>query len=124
MARILIVEDEEMIRTLSTQLLELMGHAVDGVGSGEQAVIRLRLRRYDVVLSDLDLPGMNGWAVARLVKQVSPQSKVGLVSGWEIPPEDEELQAGNVDFCLTKPFDLDQMQGMLDQVLSEGSAAR
>lgn len=117
MARILIVEDEEMIRTLSIQLLELLGYTVDGVGSGEQAVMRLRLRRYDVVLSDLDLPGMNGWAVARLVKQVSPSSKVGLVSGWELLPKGDEMRANGVDFYLTKPFDLDQMQTTLDRIL-------
>jgi CheY-like chemotaxis protein len=118
MARILIVEDEEAIRTLSTQLLELLGYAVDGVGSGEQAVVRLRMRRYDVVLSDIDLPGMNGWAVARLVKQVSPRSKMGLVSGWNAPPNQEELRTNGVDFFLSKPFDLGEMRETLARLLA------
>ena len=114
MANFLIVEDEQDIRKLSKRLLEILGHAVDEVASGERAVLMLRRRRYDVVLSDIGLPGMDGWAVARAVKQLSPSTKVGLVSGWEVPPHAEQLRAQGIDFLLPKPFDLDTIEATLD----------
>ncbi len=113
MARILIVEDEPDVRTLSKNLLEILGHTVDDVGSGERAMIMVRAQHYDVVLSDIGLPGMDGWAVAQNVKQVSPQTKVGLVSGWEIPPQPERLRAQGVDFLVPKPFGLDEIEEAL-----------
>ncbi len=116
MARFLIVEDEDDIRKLSKSLLELLGHSVDEASSGERAVVRLRMRRYDVVLSDIGLPGMDGWGVARAVKQLAPQTKVGLVSGWEVPPRREHLRENNVDFLLPKPFDLGALEDILEQL--------
>lgn len=116
MARFLIVEDEDDIRKLSKSLLELLGHSVDEASSGERAVMRLRRSRYDVVLSDIGLPGIDGWAVARAAKQFSPRTKVGLVSGWEIPPRLEHLRSNGVDFLLPKPFDFATLESTLEQL--------
>lgn len=113
MVRILIVEDEADIRLLSRQLLELLGYVVEEAASGEIAVDALHRSRFDVVLSDIGLPGMDGWAVARTVKQLSPQTKVGLVSGWEIPPDSGDLRRQGVDFLLPKPFDLTEIEQIL-----------
>ena len=118
MARILIVEDDPDIRLLSKNLLELLGHQVDDVGSGEEAAGAIGVVFYEIVLSDLGLPGMDGWSVAALVKQRSPSTKVGLVSGWEVPPAPAELQARGVDFLLPKPFDLDQIERVLNTQLA------
>jgi CheY-like chemotaxis protein len=115
--RILVVEDEPDVREMSINLLGLLGYEVDGVGSGERAMMQLRMRRYDVVLTDLGLPGMDGWAVARAVKRQAPKVLVGLVSGWEIPPRRDQLLAAGVDFVLPKPFDLDDTERVLTQFL-------
>lgn len=113
MPRILIVEDEPDVREMSCNLLGLLGYEVDAVGSGERALMQLRRRRYDVVLTDLGLPGMDGWAVARAVKRHSAAILVGLVSGWEVLPRPDQLRAAGVDFVLPKPFDLDNTEQML-----------
>lgn len=113
MARILIVEDEADVRILSKSLLELLGHVVDEVSSGERAVMRVRTHRYDFVLSDIGLPNMDGWGVARMVKQLSPQTRVGIVSGWTVTPRTEELAALGVDFVLPKPFSLDEIEAAI-----------
>lgn len=117
MAKILIVEDEPDVRSLSKSLLEVLGHQVDDVGSGERAVMMLTTRQYDVVLSDIGLPGMDGWAVARAVKQSAPQTKVGLVSGWDVSPTPQKLRDNGVDFLLPKPFDLDAVEETLNRYM-------
>lgn len=113
MARVLVVEDEMDVRQLSRSLLELLGHHVDEVSSGEQAVLRLRAQAYDVVLSDLGLPGMDGWGVARMVKQLAPTTLVGIVSGWSVSPRSEQLRARSVDFVINKPFSLQEIEETL-----------
>lgn len=117
MAKILIVEDEPEVRLLSKSLLEILGHSVDEVGSGERAIMLIHTREYDLVLSDIGLPGMDGWAVAQKIKQHAPHTKVGLVSGWEIPPHPEQLRAQGVDFLLPKPFSLDEVEEALAHYL-------
>lgn len=115
MAKILIVEDEPDVLHLSKRLITLLGHNVDGVKSGEQAMIKLRRRRYDIVLSDLGLPGMSGWGVAQMVKQLAPHTKVGLVSGWDVTPQSQLLRKRGVDFVISKPFSLDELEKVLTQ---------
>lgn len=115
MAKILIVEDEADVLYLSKRLITLLGHNVDGVKSGEQAMMKLRRRRYDMVLSDLGLPGMSGWGVAQMVKQLSPRTKVGLVSGWDVTPQPQLLRKRGVDFVISKPFSLDELEKVLTQ---------
>lgn len=113
MARILIVEDEVDIRLLSRSLLELLGHEVDAVASGERAVVRVRAHPYDVVLTDLGLPGMDGWGVARMVKRLSPATQVGVISGWTVAPPQKKLRDLGVDFVLAKPFSLDDIEAAI-----------
>ncbi|MCZ7570131.1 MAG: response regulator [Ardenticatenaceae bacterium] len=117
MARILVVEDEKDVRELCTLLLTLLGHEVESVSSGERALLSLRVRRYDIVMTDLGLPGMDGWAVARAVKQRAPATAVGLISGWELPPHGKHLAAAGVDFVLPKPFNLDLAETAIAKVL-------
>lgn len=117
MARILVVEDEADVRELCTVLLRLLGHEVASVGSGERALFSLRSRRYDIVITDLGLPGMDGWAVARAVKQQAPSTLVGLMSGWEVTRNGKELGAVGVDFVIPKPFDLNLAETILSQAL-------
>ena len=115
MARVLIVEDEAGVRKLSKRLIEMLGYTVDDVSSGEKAIMKIRRRRYDVVLTDLGLPGMDGWNVAQMVKRLSPKTAVGLVSGWNVLPSSSKLEEYGVDFVLSKPFDLDKAEQYLEK---------
>lgn len=115
MASILLVEDEEDLRFISARLLEFMGHQVEAVGSGEAAIRSMAASRYDFVLTDIGLPKMDGWDVARAAKALPRPPIVGLVSGWEIPPHALSLRQRGVDFILNKPYSLDEMEEKLKQ---------
>lgn len=65
MARVLVVEDGEDLRFAVVSCLEDKGHAVSAVASAEEALDQLDQKEFDVVLSDIDLPGMSGIALAK-----------------------------------------------------------
>jgi CheY-like chemotaxis protein len=79
MTQILLVEDDREGADAIRQYLEFRGFAVDAVGSGEAAVLLVRDHRYDVVLTDLHLPGMRGDELAtRLLAQADPPKLIAL----------------------------------------------
>jgi CheY-like chemotaxis protein len=105
--RILVVDDEPRVSETLALVLRREGHQVACVPSGRAAVDRIeRGRPVDMVLTDLGMPDVSGWAVARLVKQHWPEVPVGLVTGWG---DDEALGSAadraTVDFILAKPID-------------------
>jgi len=102
----LVVDDEEIVAAVLGDMLASEGHKVEVVDSGQQALVRFRAEPFDLVLTDLAMPGMTGWEVARAIKNMAPGVRVVLVSGFgvELPPED--LVAHGVDLVLAKPLRL------------------
>ena len=79
--RVLVVEDEAPVRELLTGALDRHGFSATAVGSAEEAM-RVPLGSYDLLLSDISLPGMNGVALAKQVRHLAPGVKVLLMSGY------------------------------------------
>lgn len=103
--RILLVDDDFEVSEALSMLLRREGHDVECVLSGQDAVDHLAANApFDVVLTDLGMPDVNGWTVARTAKDRA--MPVVLVTGWG---DDEEIesavQRGAVDCVLTKPID-------------------
>ena len=116
--RILLVDDDEFLSEALTMLLRRDGHEVAYVSSGQDALDHLSQNPVlDLVLTDLGMPEVNGWDVARTAKTRFPTMPVGLVTGWG---DDEELEhavtRGAVDFVLTKPFDRSSLTAALARV--------
>ncbi|MBI2466311.1 MAG: GAF domain-containing protein, partial [Candidatus Rokubacteria bacterium] len=97
-ARILVVEDEAEVRDVLVEILEAQGHAVTPCADGESGVARLRTEPFDLVFTDLGMPGMSGWEVARLVKLERPGTPVALVTGWSDQIDPAEALGRGVDF--------------------------
>ena len=73
MSRILVVDDEEGVRSFLAESLELDGHQIEEAESGEQALVRLRARSFDLVLTDLRMPGMDGMQLLEKVQAEQPE---------------------------------------------------
>jgi two-component system cell cycle sensor histidine kinase/response regulator CckA len=95
---VLLVEDDEPVRELLARLLADRGLEVLAVSSGEEALDVERGRRIDLMLSDVMLPGQNGFEVARLIRQRSPQMRILFMSGYV-----------NQNAARADEFDLDAM---------------
>jgi CheY-like chemotaxis protein len=104
--KILVIDDEKEVRELLAEMLATQGHHVSQAASGPDGVSMARADRYDLVFTDVIMPGMTGWEVAEAIKAVSPATVVVLVTGWADGVERSERAAGCVDQIIKKPFDL------------------
>ena len=103
MSRILIVEDDERIRSSMRLALEDEGYTVDDVGSGEEAVTRFEAEPSEVVLIDLMLPGMDGFEACRALRRISTVPVIMVTARSDTHDVVAGLEAGADDY-VTKPF--------------------
>ncbi len=111
--RIVVCDDDPAVAALIKDLLEEMGHQVALAHSVGETLKLVAERPIDVLLTDLDLPEMSGWQLARNVRRIQPKVTVGLVTGWPLGASDAELRARGVDFALSKPFSLEMLRNAL-----------
>jgi len=116
-ARILIVDDEENIREILSEMLS-GDHDVVTAADGFEAIERCKSDpALDLVFTDLGLPGMTGYDVAREVKRLRPELLVGLVTGWGATLDPEKARLRGVDMVISKPFRFEQVLGAVDEAL-------
>jgi PAS domain S-box-containing protein len=103
--RILAVDDEPAITRALSRLLRPMGHVVTTAESAEQALERLDVDAFDVIVSDLGMgAGMNGWELADQVRQRWPTTTFVLATGWGASIDAAEARVRGVDAVLAKPY--------------------
>jgi two-component system cell cycle sensor histidine kinase/response regulator CckA len=114
---ILLVEDEESLRTLTCTMLEQNGYAVLEARGGEEAIEIARLHgpHIDLLLTDMVMPGMNGRAVAQSVALVRPGVKIVYMSGYSGFGSRGLAESG--DILLSKPLTRDTLLRKLHEVL-------
>ena len=110
--RIVLVEDDDSLRATTVELLELLGHAVSGAASGEAALALPALAAADVLMTDLELPGMSGEQLALAARKLAPDLAVVFASGRSATTLLERST------MLRKPYDIDA----LNAALAGGSA--
>jgi signal transduction histidine kinase len=115
--RILLVDDEPTVREALADTLLEDGHAVVQAPSGREALARLgEGASVDLVLTDLGMPEMTGWDVARAIRQRWPGLRVGLVTGWAVALEMSDEERRGVDFVLAKPYTVETLRSALATV--------
>jgi DNA-binding NtrC family response regulator len=116
-AKILLVDDEEDFAKNMKRLLENRGHAVTILNSGEGAVSVLgNGGRYDVMILDLKMPGMNGLATLNEMKKQNLKIQTLVLTGHgDIGTALEALKLGSCDY-LTKPCEIDELEAKLDEL--------
>jgi GAF domain-containing protein/CheY-like chemotaxis protein len=107
----LVVDDEAPVGILLGDVLEAGGHRAVVCTDGADAVARFRRERFDVVFTDLAMPGLSGWEVARAVKAIAPEVPVFIVTGFGAELSREECRAHGVEAVLAKPLSI---QAVLD----------
>jgi CheY-like chemotaxis protein len=111
---VVVVDDEPGVRQVLAELLEQQGHRVVQAADGDEALDRVDAT-VDLVLTDLSMPGMSGWDVARDVKTRWPDLRVGLVTGWAEALDVDPGQRSAADFVLTKPVTDDALRTAIAQ---------
>lgn len=115
--KILVVDDDENIREVLSDLLLLEGYEVLLAEEGEQALSIFEENLPDIIITDLGIPGLSGWEVAKRIKSKDPSRKVIVISGWGASLEEDQLQESYIDQVLSKPFHLEQVKKVIAQVM-------
>jgi DNA-binding NtrC family response regulator len=116
---ILVVEDRDSLRRMLDRALSGEGYAVETAASGEEALALIAERQYDLVLTDLKLPGISGLDVLRGSRQVKPDLPVVVLTAYgTVHTAVEAMKEGAVDF-LEKPVEIDDLFELVASVVGE-----
>ena len=120
--QVLLVDDEAQLREMLVEFLQLSGCTVEAVASGAEALAKFRAGKFDVVITDQAMPGMNGDQLAAAIKQQAGTTPVILLTGFGMLMQLEALPAG-VDLILSKPIGLADLRAGLSRVLPKPGKA-
>src|SRR5690606_37301553 len=117
--RILVVEDEQAVRDLLAKTLTMADYDVDSAADGASAIDRLRAVEYDLLITDLKMPGMDGLSVIREARRAAPDLPVIIITGYST--EASAIEAINLGVAgyLTKPFRLPRILAAPARALGE-----
>jgi CheY-like chemotaxis protein len=127
MANILVVDDIPAVVMSLTIVLESMGHRVVGAPNGARGLEALKTKRFELVITDIWMPGMKGVEVIREGRRLSPATRFLAVTGGD-PNHQFPLDASNLtdfgaDAVLLKPFATEELMGVLAHLLNTEVAA-
>jgi excisionase family DNA binding protein len=117
--RILVVDDEQAVRDLLSKTLSMADYDVDTVPDGPGALDRLRTVEYDLLITDLKMPGMDGLSVIREARRQTPDLPVIIITGYSTEASAIEAINLGVTGYLTKPFRLPRILGAAAKALGE-----
>ena len=122
--KILIVDDELIMRESLAGWLERDGHAVQTAVSGEEALEKVKETHFDILLVDIKMEGISGLDVLRHVKESDPDAEVVMITAYgSIPSAIEAMKDGAFDYML-KPFDPNELGVLIEKIIQHQEQAR
>ncbi|MGB7926351.1 MAG: ATP-binding protein [Pyrinomonadaceae bacterium] len=107
--RILVVDDEDYVRELLRDILESEGYEVVLADCGRDALKLFDAESFDAVFTDVGLPGMSGWELARAIRERNKRLPLGVITGWGEAVGSNEQREAQVDWVVAKPFTVDRI---------------
>ncbi len=115
--KILLVDDNAVVRDMLVDLVGSLGYMADAASGGAEALALFDRNRYDIVLTDLLMPGMSGWEVLAGVRQRDPRMPVVIITGTPAVGDPRAAQPGVT--VLKKPVDVKALDETIKQKLSQ-----
>jgi len=121
--KILVVDDDDQLRNMLLEVLSSLDYFPIGVEDGEQALDQIQIQDFDLVVSDIRMPKMDGLTLLKNIKQKAPKLPVVMITGFPSTcPVQKALQEG-ADGYLAKPFRIERIDGLMrDLLYGEGEA--
>ena len=117
--KVLVVDDDPVVGKSFDRVLSGKGYAVITARNGEEALNKLRSETYDVVFTDIKMPGMSGLEVAERLKETQPWLPVVIVTGYGTDANQARAKAAGVSGFLHKPLSPEMIEGSAQQALLE-----
>jgi two-component system, sensor histidine kinase and response regulator len=121
--RVLLVEDDDANRELESLMLQHLGHDVDAVADGAEALTALAASSYDAVLMDCHMPVMDGFAATAAIRGAEPQDAHIPIIGLTVHDERLRCVEAGMDDQLAKPFALDALSAVLERATPPAAAS-
>jgi len=116
--KILVIDDEAVIRDFLVEMFVSAGYEADAAATGTEGMALFDKNRYDLVFSDLGLPEMSGWDIAKAIRARRPNVPIVLLSGWGIQLDDVRIQECGIDLVLSKACQMEELLSAVEDVLS------
>jgi len=116
--QLLVVDDNRAVQEVLSRMLSFLGYEVTLAGNGIEAGTLFLTGSYDLVITDLQMPLMNGWELSRLIKERSPNTPVMVVSEACGETHWEKMNMPCVDAIILKPFKLKEIEGTVRRLLN------
>jgi len=118
--RILVVDDEEVIRELLSEILMDEGYEVDTAKEGNEAMEKIKRLPFELVITDIRMPGLNGMEILRETKKKNPSIEVIIITGYGTPEIEAEAIAQGASGYINKPININQIRNMVAEVFKKG----
>ena len=115
LVKVLVVDDDSLVRDLLCEILTEEGYSASGVSNGIEALEKLEAGRFDLVISDVEMPEMTGIELAREMRSISSPPLI-LMSG-NIYTKEESIALA--DYFLLKPFEFNDLLSIVERALGE-----
>ena len=119
---ILVVDDEDYVRELLSDILEREGCEVVLAPDGREALRLFESGGFDAVFTDVGLPGMSGWELARFIRDRDEEIPLAIITGWGDTVSPEEQTAAKADWIIPKPFGVDRIAGLVQEISQRKSS--
>jgi CheY-like chemotaxis protein len=116
--RILVIDDDVLVLTVLEAMLSSAGYDVRVTDDPQNALELVWKEDFDAVITDLGMPTVDGWAVARQVKAKNTKTPVIVVTGWGVKHEKRDLLSRGVDLLFSKPVDLPILLGAVEELMA------
>lgn len=116
----MIVDDDRDILELLCLVVEALGVSCEPISSGEEAIERIRLEGFDLLILDKNLPGIDGIETARKARRIQPGVPIALVTGYVSEESTSEAFKVGIDDYIKKPIDVDNFRQRLRELLPGG----
>ena len=109
-SQIVVIDDEKYVLDIVDEVLSEMDHTVLIYSSAMEAINYVKKGSCDLVITDLGMPEMSGWEVARAIKVIRPDLPVILLTGWAMEIDENQIKENGVDYILQKPFSMEDLE--------------
>ncbi|MCK4386213.1 MAG: PAS domain S-box protein [candidate division Zixibacteria bacterium] len=123
-AKILVIEDEQDVRELLFDILSSANYAVKVTSGGAEGLEIYKREKFDIVLTDLGMPKMSGWEVAKAIKEIDSNTTVLLITGWGVEMDDEKLKKSGIDQVVTKPIKVKSLLTLVSEITESKKRAK
>src|SRR2546426_9191156 len=119
--KILVVDDESSVRELLADILQNEGYEVSLAEGGREALALFATGKYEAIFTDVGMPGMSGWELARAIREHDETIPLAVITGWGEAVGSIEQEQAKVDWVVTKPFSINRINEIVSEITQRNS---